>query len=202
MKIAKWISMSLFVAMVGASAGCERREERPGTAPETERQPETAPPATGPGAEGEPQPQDRQPVAGEDEERRGEPRDEQPVAGREDQQGQVLLRDQEGRQLVLTDRAMIRQVEQRLQDAGFDPGTVDGVPDQRFHQALVQFQERHDLEATGQLDPQTAQALGIEWERLRTAAQPHGEAPGMDRPGEQPEHQREQQPESGQPGGY
>jgi hypothetical protein len=55
----------------------------------------------------------------------------------------------------------IKKVQQALKEKGYDPGAVDGVMSPRTQQALRQFQQAQKIQATGQLDSQTASALGI-----------------------------------------
>ena len=70
----------------------------------------------------------------------------------------------------------IKMVQQALKEKGFDPGAVDGVMSPKTQQALRQFQQAQKIQATGQLDSQTASALGI---ALGSKAKPDGAtAPG------------------------
>ena len=58
-------------------------------------------------------------------------------------------------------RARVRQVQERLQAAGFTPGASDGRLGPHTRAALRQYQQRHGLPVTGALTPQTLKALGI-----------------------------------------
>lgn len=55
----------------------------------------------------------------------------------------------------------IRLLQERLQAAGFAPGPIDGILGPQTQQAIRQFQEALDLEATGTLNAATLQALGF-----------------------------------------
>jgi peptidoglycan hydrolase-like protein with peptidoglycan-binding domain len=54
----------------------------------------------------------------------------------------------------------IRQVQQALQDKGFDPGPVDGVLGSRTKEAVLQFQNRYGIDSNGKVDNQTLFTLG------------------------------------------
>jgi hypothetical protein len=55
----------------------------------------------------------------------------------------------------------IKQVQEALKKEGHDPGPIDGVIGQKTQQALRDFQKSKNLKATGRLDDQTANALGV-----------------------------------------
>jgi peptidoglycan hydrolase-like protein with peptidoglycan-binding domain len=55
----------------------------------------------------------------------------------------------------------IRQVQIVLNEKGFDIGEPDGVLNSRTRQALITFQQRQGLQASGRIDVQTTTALGI-----------------------------------------
>ena len=57
------------------------------------------------------------------------------------------------------DRESRRQVQQRLREAGFDPGPADGLLGPRTRDAIRRWQESAGLPATGYLDSATAEAL-------------------------------------------
>jgi Putative peptidoglycan binding domain len=58
-------------------------------------------------------------------------------------------------------RARLRQVQERLQAAGFAPGPLDGRLGPQTRAALRHYQQRKGLRVTGTLDPQTLKALRI-----------------------------------------
>jgi hypothetical protein len=58
-------------------------------------------------------------------------------------------------------RDLIRQVQERLQAVGFNPGTIDGAMGPQTQQALRWFQNAKGLVATGDLDGPTLDALGV-----------------------------------------
>jgi type II secretory pathway predicted ATPase ExeA len=55
----------------------------------------------------------------------------------------------------------VRLLQERLHNAGFTPGPIDGVLGPRTRRALRQFQAAHGLHATGSLNAATRQALGF-----------------------------------------
>lgn len=63
--------------------------------------------------------------------------------------------------LAQPDAALVRQVQQALNRAGYSTLTPDGNWSTATSQALQRFQRAHALEPTGQLDPRTLSALGI-----------------------------------------
>jgi hypothetical protein len=65
----------------------------------------------------------------------------------------------------------VRRAEQALQDAGYDPGTVDENWDQDSQRALMTFQNDQDLAATGQLDQATLAALAVDEEGQAAAGE-------------------------------
>jgi peptidoglycan hydrolase-like protein with peptidoglycan-binding domain len=58
-------------------------------------------------------------------------------------------------------RDLVRQVQERLQTVGFNPGTIDGAMGSQTQQALRWFQNAQGLRATGDLDEPTLNALGV-----------------------------------------
>jgi hypothetical protein len=58
-------------------------------------------------------------------------------------------------------RDLVRQVQERLQAVGFNPGTIDGAIGPQTQQALRWFQNAQGLRATGDLDEPTLNALGV-----------------------------------------
>jgi hypothetical protein len=80
------------------------------------------------------------------------------------------------------DENTIRQVQSQLKSAGHDPGPIDGQMSDTTGSALRSFQQARGLQATGQLDPQTLAALGIQdtsggGGRSNTTATPQQPAP-------------------------
>lgn len=63
--------------------------------------------------------------------------------------------------------AVVFQVEERLEAAGFDPGPVDGILDTQTQEALRQYQTQKGLPpVTGKLDHASRQALEIKQSAL------------------------------------
>jgi peptidoglycan hydrolase-like protein with peptidoglycan-binding domain len=58
--------------------------------------------------------------------------------------------------------ARVRQMQERLDAAGFDPGPADGVAGPRTQAALRAFQEARGLDPTGEPDEPTLMELGVE----------------------------------------
>lgn len=56
---------------------------------------------------------------------------------------------------------LIRQVQERLQAAGFNPGAIDGAMGRQTRDALRWFQNTKGLLATGEPDEKTLEALGV-----------------------------------------
>lgn len=60
---------------------------------------------------------------------------------------------------VAEDTEAIRHAQQQLQAAGFSPGPINGILDDRTREALREFQRSKGLQETGQLDQETRSAL-------------------------------------------
>lgn len=59
-------------------------------------------------------------------------------------------------------RNEIRQIQQALNDQGFNPGDVDGQWGPQTEQALTEFQTQQNLSTTADLDSETLSALGVQ----------------------------------------
>ena len=70
------------------------------------------------------------------------------------------------------DRARVRELQRTLQQAGFYGGDVDGRFGPRTQIAVRRYQASEQLPVTGELDPRTARALGVD---LPASEQPVGE---------------------------
>lgn len=55
----------------------------------------------------------------------------------------------------------VTQIQQRLQELGYDPGTVDGIYGTRTKNAVIAFQRAYGLSDDGIAGPKTLEALGI-----------------------------------------
>jgi peptidoglycan hydrolase-like protein with peptidoglycan-binding domain len=67
------------------------------------------------------------------------------------------------------DPKVVRRVQQTLNNRGFDAGSVNGVLGPSTRAALKRFQQGENLEASGELNPQTLTALGIPEEKERAS---------------------------------
>ena len=56
----------------------------------------------------------------------------------------------------------VKEVQEALREKGHNPGPADGVMGPRTQQALRNFQQANNLQATGTLNAETAAALGVE----------------------------------------
>ncbi|MGH7835754.1 MAG: peptidoglycan-binding domain-containing protein [Candidatus Binatia bacterium] len=56
----------------------------------------------------------------------------------------------------------VKKVQEALKDKGHDPGPIDGVMGPKTQEALRAFQQSNNLKATGGIDAETAQKLGID----------------------------------------
>jgi membrane-bound lytic murein transglycosylase B len=65
-------------------------------------------------------------------------------------------------QPVNMSRGELRQVQQKLNEMGYDAGKVDGIWGPNTQAAVRSFQHAKGLQATGTLDEQTADALGVD----------------------------------------
>ncbi|HSE37891.1 MAG TPA: peptidoglycan-binding protein, partial [Blastocatellia bacterium] len=64
-------------------------------------------------------------------------------------------------ELSLSSPEMVRRAQAALKDQGYYEGATDGVMSPRTQGALRAYQREHNLQETGDLDPPTAQKLGI-----------------------------------------
>lgn len=63
--------------------------------------------------------------------------------------------------LPLSAPEMVRRAQGALKEQGYFEGEADGVMNSRTSTALRAYQREHNLQETGDLDPQTARSLGI-----------------------------------------
>ena len=66
-----------------------------------------------------------------------------------------------GPPLPLSSPEMVRRAQLALRDQGYYEGEADGTMNARTSGALRTYQHEHNLQETGDLDPQTAKSLGI-----------------------------------------
>ncbi|MFA5515039.1 MAG: peptidoglycan-binding domain-containing protein [Desulfuromonadales bacterium] len=70
--------------------------------------------------------------------------------------------DQGQQQAQQLSQSEVKQIQQRLQASGHDPGPIDGIWGPKTSQALQQFQQSWGLAATGQPTDQSLQVLGVQ----------------------------------------
>jgi peptidoglycan hydrolase-like protein with peptidoglycan-binding domain len=104
------------------------------------------------------------------------------------------MEQQERRGQMDMQQGDVRQVQERLKEAGFNPGPVDGQLGPQTREALKEYQKAHGLPRTGQLDEPTRDLL---------MAQSPQDAPGrMQTPGGSTGSVREEtRPGEAMPGG-
>jgi hypothetical protein len=68
-------------------------------------------------------------------------------------------------------REQLQQAQTLLNEKGFNVGDVDGVLGPRTRRAVMAFQRQRGLEPSGQIDQQTATALGLSIASTRTGPQ-------------------------------
>lgn len=69
------------------------------------------------------------------------------------------------------DPALVRSAQQALKQKGFDAGAVDGRIGPTTESALRNFQQAQGLPQSGNLDPQTLAALGVDQNQSSTSGQ-------------------------------
>ncbi|HVF89318.1 MAG TPA: peptidoglycan-binding protein [Blastocatellia bacterium] len=86
--------------------------------------------------------------------------------------------------LPLSSSEMVRRAQVELKNQGYYEGQADGAMSPRTANALKAYQQEHNLQVTGDLDPRTAASLGITGaSKAGAATQPRGaSAPGQPRP--------------------
>jgi|GEM_PF-1463526 len=80
-----------------------------------------------------------------------------------------------GQQSISADQMsaeQIRKVQQQLNKEGFHAGEVDGQWNSQTENAIKNFQGSKGIQATGQLDQQTLNELGLEADEFRQQSQP------------------------------
>lgn len=75
-------------------------------------------------------------------------------------QQQDQMMDQQGEPSAMSPET-IKQVQQALNNKGYDAGAADGNWGTKTENAVKDFQESQGMQGTGQLDQQTLAALGI-----------------------------------------
>jgi peptidoglycan hydrolase-like protein with peptidoglycan-binding domain len=70
------------------------------------------------------------------------------------------------------DQSSVRQVQQKLAGEGFYKAKVDGIWGPQSQDALLEFQDRRNLQVSGRLTPETVSALGIDQSQLKWKSGP------------------------------
>jgi peptidoglycan hydrolase-like protein with peptidoglycan-binding domain len=65
-------------------------------------------------------------------------------------------------QAITNGRDEITKLQEALKAKGEDPGSIDGFMGKKTRRALKAFQKANGLKASGRLDDQTAEKLGIQ----------------------------------------
>jgi len=63
---------------------------------------------------------------------------------------------------LLAQSTQVRSVQQALKDKGYDPGPVDGIYGPHTRAALRDYQRHEHLQASGKIDEQTLNSLGVQ----------------------------------------
>jgi peptidoglycan hydrolase-like protein with peptidoglycan-binding domain len=85
----------------------------------------------------------------------------------------------------------IRRIQVILRERGYSL-EVDGIMGPQTREAIIAFQRREGIEATGQIDQRTSAALGVDSKQVGTNGRPAGDRnqagqqPAADQPGNQP----------------
>ncbi|MBI5162324.1 MAG: peptidoglycan-binding protein [Magnetospirillum sp.] len=99
------------------------------------------------------------------------------------------------------DQNTIRNVQQQLQQQGYDVGQIDGVMGPNTRQALSQFQRDNNMPASGRLDQQTMAALGVQEGAPQQAQTPEEGRMGSPMPRSDDMNPPENDMQQQQPGG-
>jgi len=88
---------------------------------------------------------------------------DRPIAGRAEPEMRTEVDTSTGSapELPLSSPEMVRRAQGALKEQGYYEGEADGVMSPRTSSALRAYQREHNLQETGDLDPQTAKRLGI-----------------------------------------
>ncbi len=67
------------------------------------------------------------------------------------------------------DESLVREVQQALNEKGFNPGPIDGKWGPRTQAALTKFQNSQGITASNKLDDRTLAALGVDASNIQTS---------------------------------
>lgn len=90
---------------------------------------------------------------------------------------------------------VVRKAQEALQQKGIDPGPIDGIMGPKTKKAITEFQRQQNMKASGVLDSQTKDALGVGKQGASNVSGEEGnrEKPEATAPSEQPNQNPEQQ---------
>ena len=80
----------------------------------------------------------------------------------------------------------VKKAQEALKNKGHDPGSMDGIMGPQTRQAIKAFQSANGLKATGRLDNETAQKLGVEKDNASGAPSSAGASKAQASPKEAP----------------
>jgi len=89
------------------------------------------------------------------------------------QQGGQMQQQSRSQQSSQLDQNTARQVQQQLQQQGYDVGQIDGRWGPKSQQALTNFQRDQNLNPSGRPDQQTMAALGVDQGASQQAQTPN-----------------------------
>lgn len=88
--------------------------------------------------------------------------DQSSQTGQQDQTSAAQGGGQSDMQSMHNDPQMVRQLQQKLKQQGYDVGAIDGKWGPNTQKALRQWQQSQGMSASGNLDQQSLSALGIQ----------------------------------------
>jgi len=85
-------------------------------------------------------------------------------SGQSAAQEQTQMNGSQGRsaKAMQKDPQMVRQIQQKLQDQGYEVGEIDGIWGPKTSNALKEFQRAQGMQADGKLSQSAVSALGID----------------------------------------
>jgi peptidoglycan hydrolase-like protein with peptidoglycan-binding domain len=91
---------------------------------------------------------------------------QEPIGGQTQQMGNGAQQSQQQTAEIVSPNSLneeeVKAIQQALNEKGFHAGNVDGIWGPETRTALRNFQEKENVQASGQLDRQTLSALGVQ----------------------------------------